>query len=991
MKRLQSFLLIIALLFSIVFVQPATLSLAATTNWGDGDNNGKINAGDALIVLKVAVGKQTVEDDIFLQLDVDASGKLNANDALYILRYAVQKISRFPADQGTILVEDDTQWLNMSMDEIVDTIDGETPSSAITDAYNIHSDGGLIYNPLSREMDNAEKTKYNASPKKTGTLKLKDGATLSYSLPTDVTAYDMIPISYTLKKGKTTEQPLYVEATTFENKDGSYYDLCLPGDVSVNVQYEGYVAATADISNRPYLSPYGDSDVTGKQYPQYDATKLVKSDTVKKADYLWFKFKITNNGNTILDADGNGTFCLEPVMKSTDGETEFTDNNVYLRITEDLYPGESTSVYVFFKYPSGPNNLPVGEYNISLYSVVRNEESNNAWGTKIWGGYRYCCGTQKISIGEQSGTSIENKTKNEVYRSGTRNTWLHTYEEFTTSYDSWLKPYEMSATEKGVLYVQPAAWSDRVVLKFMQGNTNTLVSATIPLNVETDSLSVKLNPTADNYIVTDQGTKYPAMAAQSMCDMRVSIAGDPDAAAKQLDELLDMKECGVNLVTTTEAFNVATTYKQSNKASDMQDSNWFMGDIIRKLGMRMEGYTSYPYGSSTAAAAAFWYTKDPTVRTISDTSYGNPLLAKAEALRGLSQFTRWGNNFYINSKNQVVFNTEDTRGWMRIDIENRHLMGETSLTNFRNWLKDKYGTIEALNEAWDMGYTKFEEIDPELYAGEDHGGFSLTHGSSDFGEWTVAANDLDIFRTLERAQNYTDLVNTMKTYSQESGKTNIPSLNASVGIRTEGGNVTGVVPYDTTNSHFRHVYYSQRRCALIPQILAKSGVVSMHSDYVTMPYTPSEWATLISSSTALGITSMPLLQSNRMRDIAINRKHTSKVYDLEYNLEGANLSGVYINTQTSIFQAFKAIYENGGIPGVLWEDYLCDGYVTETQQKEMKFFSSKIAQMMQTEEAKAWATTNVQDVQSVYSKAVSQYSYNEAFLDSEIERAMKNR
>jgi hypothetical protein len=37
------------------------------------------------------------------------------------------------------------------------------------------------------------------------------------------------------------------------------------------------------------------------------------------------------------------------------------------------------------------------------------------------------------------------------------------------------------------------------------------------------------------------------------------------------------------------------------------------------------------------------------------------------------------------------------------------------------------------------------------------------------------------------------------------------------------------------------------------------------------------------------------------------------------------------------------------------------------------------------------ATTNVQDVQSVYSKAVSQYSYNEAFLDSEIERAMKNR
>ncbi len=985
MKKFQCFLLTLSLLFGMICIQPATTSLAATTNWGDGDNNGKINASDALIVLRVAVGKQTVSDEIFVQLDVDASGKLNATDALHILRFAVQKITRFPADQGTYLVEDDTQWLGMSMDEIIDTIDGETPSSAITDAYKSHSDGGLIYNPLSRQMDNAEKTKYNASLKTKGTLKLKDGSVLTYSLPTDVTAYDMIPIEYTLQKGKEM-YPLYVEATTFEDKDGSYYDLCLPGNVSVNIQYEGYVAATSNVSNRPYLSPYGDSDVEGKQYPQYDAEKLVKSDTVKKAEYLWFKFKVTNNGNTILDADGNGTFCLQPLLTTTDGKTQYIiKDTTYVRITQDLYPGESTYIYTYFQAPSGPNNLPAGEYNLTITSLVRNEEASNDWSKKIWGGYSYGCATQRITIGDFQGTSIQNKTKNEVYRTGTRNTWLHTYEEFTTSYDAWLKPYEMKPTEKSTLYVQSAAWSDRVVIKFMQGNTDSLVSATIPLDVDTDSLTVKLNPTADNYIITDEGTKYPAMATQSMCDMRVNISVDPDAAAKQLEELLDMKECGVNLVATTEAFSVATSYKPSEKPSDMQDSNWFMSDMLRKLGMRMEGYTSYPYGGS--ARVASWYAKDP----IFTGKLTNEIIAKAEALRGLFQFSRWGNNFYTNSKNKVVFNTEDTRGWMRIDIENRKLLGEERLTGFQTWLKVKYGTIDALNEAWDLSYSSFEEINPELYAGEDHGGFSLTLGSSDFGEWSVAANDLDIYRTLERTQNYTTIVETIKNYSEESGVGNIPSVDASIGIRTEGGNVTAVVPYDTTNSHFRHVYYSQRRCALIPQILAKSGVVSMHSDYVTMPYSVSEWETLIASSTALGITSMPLLQSNRMRDIAISNSHASKMYDLEYNLEGDNLSGVYINTQTSIFQAFKAIYENGGIPGVLWEDFLCDGYVTETQQKEMKFYSSKIAQMMQTEEAKAWATTNVQDVQSVYSKAVSQYSYNEAFLDAELERAMKNR
>ena len=65
MKRLQCLLLTIALLFGMICMQPGTTSLAATVNLGDGDNNGKINAADALIVLKVAVGKQTVTNEIF--------------------------------------------------------------------------------------------------------------------------------------------------------------------------------------------------------------------------------------------------------------------------------------------------------------------------------------------------------------------------------------------------------------------------------------------------------------------------------------------------------------------------------------------------------------------------------------------------------------------------------------------------------------------------------------------------------------------------------------------------------------------------------------------------------------------------------------------------------------------------------------------------------------------------------------------------------------
>ena len=92
-----------------------------------------------------------------------------------------------------------------------------------------------------------------------------------------------------------------------------------------------------------------------------------------------------------------------------------------------------------------------------------------------------------------------------------------------------------------------------------------------------------------------------------------------------------------------------------------------------------------------------------------------------------------------------------------------------------------------------------------------------------------------------------------------------------------------------------------------------------------------------------------------------------------------------------MFEAFKAIYENGGIPGVLWEDYLCDGYVTETQQKEMKFYSQKITEMMNTDEAKAWATSNVPDVQSVYATSNGAYSYNENYIQTKINKAIAER
>ena len=167
----------------------------------------------------------------------------------------------------------------------------------------------------------------------------------------------------------------------------------------------------------------------------------------------------------------------------------------------------------------------------------------------------------------------------------------------------------------------------------------------------------------------------------------------------------------------------------------------------------------------------------------------------------------------------------------------------------------------------------------------------------------------------------------------DAAKETLPT--AKINLRTEGANWLATVDPATDNSHYRHVYYSQRRCAIIPELMAEAGVLYASSDYTTLPYTPGEVAELTASSVENGIVPMVLPQFNRMRDIAINGTYGND-FTYEYNLEGAT-KGVYINTVCSAFEWFRATYENGGVPGILWQDYLCDGYATSTQRKAIAF------------------------------------------------------
>lgn len=68
--------------------------------YGDLNDDYSVDAGDALMVLKYAVGKEELDDYQFTCGDVDGDGFVNAVDALYILQYAVGSREYFPVEEA---------------------------------------------------------------------------------------------------------------------------------------------------------------------------------------------------------------------------------------------------------------------------------------------------------------------------------------------------------------------------------------------------------------------------------------------------------------------------------------------------------------------------------------------------------------------------------------------------------------------------------------------------------------------------------------------------------------------------------------------------------------------------------------------------------------------------------------------------------------------------------------------------------------------------
>lgn len=874
---------------------------------------------------------------------------------------------------------------------------------ATADGYELAYDEGLIYNPISAEA------------KKTGTLNQYDGAPTrravinepglqaEFTMPTKLIPYSAVPIDYKITKTGAVDFPLSIVATAFEEPDrgsGSMFDLAVPGKVDIELKYLGSVTGTVKDGSR-HIMAADNTDTPADAYPHYTTTELSSSGTVQSGDIVWLKFQYTNTGDTILDAEGIGGFVMEPrlLRRQMDGSYDDIGGliNQYIRELTYVYPGETREFWLNFTISSEAKNSPegyglsVGDYRVNFATYYRTETDYQPL-TTMWAGYPMQTASFDFTVSDTAAQTAANPVKvtsSEGARAQNQRSWLHYFEEFMTTYEQYATDPGTDVLE-GRIWVQPAAFTEQIVLKLIHNTPRTISRAAIPVTMDAEAMSITYNPENINVVVDDDGLAWPAVYGQPMTDMRVNVNTSPYPEESIVKDILTMKECGINLFTNqgwpylyditanNESINLVPG-KLEWRSNIRGDAMKYTMDLYRRLGLKFDSMGGFYFGSAKQGDISKWITGTNyrySMASPSEADYGDDRVAPSVAPMYLYQRERWGDLYWTDAAGLTEYPVEDTRGYLRYEMDGRMAIGTKGKQKFREWLTEKYKTVEAMNEAWGTNYKSIKEVDPEegLTNQEVLGFmylFDYNNAKTGFQEWSPAVIDLDVFRTQLRLKNYSDALADIRKQDPT----------AMFQLRTEGSNIVvpGLDPA-TTNAHYRNLIYNQLRNASIAELVAVSDTVRSYADYVVLPLTPTEVYDVVKKSVDNGLIPMLMPQFNNMRDFAINDKY-GRDFQYEYNLEKPQ-KAAFVKALTALYPWWKATYEAGGVPGILWQDLGCDGVVTETQQKEMKFFKEKVEKMMSDPAVKKQAKMK----QPEPAVKEGKYAYKPEFLDQMIQK-----
>lgn len=781
------------------------------------------------------------------------------------------------------------------------------------------------------------------------------GRTVEFEVPVSARAYDSVPIEYKILFRNEFDRWNYVEAVANENDSSisakDIYDLNVPGSPDAKIEYLGSICA--DWQPEKYILMTTDPQTPVSEFPPYKRDEITRSGQIRPADLVWFKFRITNTGDTIIDPEGfSGSFAQPVIHKlKDDGTIEWTKlvSNHIIRQENYIYPGQSVEQWISFNChqknpPKKHFGLTAGKYRIDFGMRARFYHRYN-WITNIWSGTEYAQTRFWLEVKDEPESTTIKSEKISLPADYTP-TIFRKFEEFMSSFHTYAGTDLMASETSDTIYIQVAPWTKYITLKLVLTNPKAIKTIKVPIDVSHQTLDIEYNP--ENIMTVGEGdNQRPAVLAMPLPGMRSGIKLGPFPEKHMHDRLKEMKDLGINVLNNSSGDwwiheMTGRNYPEAHSAS----YKYFYDVLVRQLDMKVSGWSIYPptaphwfkHASLLLGKDIKYSTAGKGYNDISVTvDLADPSVPEVIAAATKYNYQRWGDTWYKTKDGRVPIDIEDTWGWMRNDINIRYYLGPLGVKGFREYLERQYGNIIKLNYVWGSNFSSFTEIDPQANQGKAANNLKVMPeyniDSHPFHDWNRAVEDWDRYRTILRMEIYKKANKLIRQF--------LPG--AELCVRTEGANLLLKGEPDSDNMYWRHVYYSQRRNAMVYDILKDYDVVHFYSDYTTLPYPSHLWRKAMRQMVSDGFIPMFLPQFDHMRDILLN-PHYGREYERHYNLKKP-AKGMMIHCLMAAYPWWKATYEEGGAPGIIYSDFLCDGYATETQKHELKLLKSAFNNM----------------------------------------------
>lgn len=565
--------------------------------------------------------------------------------------------------------------------------------------------------------------------------------------------------------------------------------------------------------------------------------------------------RITNTGNTVWKAAGHGSVSIAP----------------FGAFSSDIAPGVSVE-----KTTQISKLLPEeGKNDQRKFVLAINRDDNR----------RLPDGVTRIEMTIDNCSPGRSATKQIVMDATPR---YDSFDEFSHAYDR-LKLDGESANAKLKVLVPP--WSDRLVVRLIEGGT--MRSATLPLNLSEESLKLGGKPnsrwTLDGkpiFVISNVRTEEIAGLSERLGGSNVVIACrrllDPNSTW-----LKAIKDNGYKIMPVSMAYIRLQLLARDMGYELMEGAPAFNIQRVDALDPKFHLAMADAVDRTIENAGDSLYrTTDGKIpMCLSDEqSYGYPF--------GEAHPTRWGGS------------------------------SEADVAAFRVWLREKYGTVDELNKAWRYSYKDFEEIDPSGLAV-----LSVLDYPDPWKEWGPAIEDFDVFRSKIHGEFWARTVAEIKKRHPDA----ICGLNVYADFASADEPIySGHFEWGIKDYRGNTVNWMARRIGCLPDDL-------MCFDFFVNWNTGSPEAVKKTIEFWRGRGKEVVFYSRSYGKVVLGGDHEIRTHAPLH----LKKKGMMVNQWTSFYASLKAAYESGGIPGAL-NDPGIGSKINEVQRREIEMFNRAI-------------------------------------------------